>query len=294
MVLTPVEADSLYCLNLADGTLAWPPLAQQDDLYVAGIHHGKIILVGLHGLALSVWPTARQPGTGGASRFPPRMAEWARIPQRQSILCPAEHAEVMAVDLEHGKAAQVSKSREGLVPGNLVCHRGKVISQGWDAVEVFQQTDSLREAIGRHLKANPDDAAALRLRGESCLDEGNLAEAIENLRKAFRLETKLKLDSVRSRNLLCEALLEGLRRDFATYAAQAAEIKPLLDEPNQRIVNPQILYARLMAEGLRKTGQWRPAFEQYVRLMELNGSDRALEVAGPWWLRGAIAGSGAV
>ena len=50
VVITPVEADSLYCLNLADGTLAWDPLLQRDELYVANIYRGKIILVGLHGV----------------------------------------------------------------------------------------------------------------------------------------------------------------------------------------------------------------------------------------------------
>ena len=185
----------------------------------------------------------------------------------------------MAVDLDEGKIAQVSKSRDGFILGNLVCHRGKVISQSWDSVAVFRQTDALREEVSLRLKANPDDVEALRLLGESRLDEGNLADAIENLRKAYQLEAKSESKDSRTRSLLREALLEGLRCDYATYGAHTKEIEPLLDDSAQRVE-----YARLMAEGLRNTEQWRPAFEQFLKLMEIEGGDRALEVAGPAWL----------
>ena len=144
---------------------------------------------------------------------------------------------------------------------------------------VFRQMDALREEVSLRLKANPEDAEALRLLGESLLDEGNLAEAIENLRKAYQLEPKTESNEMRSRDLLREALLEGLRRDFATYGAQSKEIEQLLDDQTQRV-----LYARLVADGLRNTEKWRPAFDQYLRLIDLEGGDRVLEVAGPSWL----------
>ena len=165
--------------------------------------------------------------------------------------------------------------REGCVLGNLVCHRGKVISQGWDSVEVFRQIDALHEDSVCRLKANPDDAEALRLQGESRLDEGNLAEAIQSLRKALHLEP----EDTQTQDLLRKAFLEGLRRDFATYGGYAQEIEPLLHDASHRI-----RYARLMDENLRKTGQWRPVFDLYLRLIDLDGGDRVLELAGPSWL----------
>ena len=74
VVITPVEADSLYCLNLADGTLAWDPLLQRDELYVANIYRGKIILVGLHGVLRHPFGR-RHSGMGGARR---RFSRWRR------------------------------------------------------------------------------------------------------------------------------------------------------------------------------------------------------------------------
>ena len=277
MVITPVETESIYCLNLANGTLAWAPLPKQNDLYVANVYCGKIVLVGRHAVHAIRLADGRPAWDGRTVAFPAgAMPSGRGYASGNRYYVPLSNAEVVAVDLDDGTIAQVFKSREGFIPGNLVCHRGKVISQGWDAVEVFRQTDALREEIARRLKANPDDAEALRLLGESRLDEGNLAEAVPNLRRAYHLELEPKIS--RSRDLLRETLLEGLRCDFATFGGQAEEIERLLDDAGQRI-----RYSRLMVEGLRKTEQWRAAFDHYMRLMDMEGGDRVLEVAGPSW-----------
>ena len=143
-----------------------------------------------------------------------------------------------------------------------------MISQSWDGVEVFFQADALREEIGRRLAAKPEDAEALRLRGEVLLDEGKLVDAVGNLRRAYQL-----VADERTRELLRESLLEGLRTDFAGYRGKTEEIERLLDDPAQRAT-----YLRLMADGLQKAGQRREAMDQYLRLVELDRGDRGMEV----------------
>ena len=78
------------------------------------------------------------------------------------------------VDLDAGKIVQTSKSHDGEIPGNLVCYKDKVISQGWDGVEVFFQADALHDELQRRLAAKPDDAEALRLQGEVFLQGDKL------------------------------------------------------------------------------------------------------------------------
>ena len=149
-----------------------------------------------------------------------------------------------------------------------------MISQGWDGVEVFRQADTLRKEIGR-LKANPHDAGAA---GSSA----NRGWTRANWRRPSRFSANRSTwnPTTSAHGTCCERRCsEGLRRDFATYSAHADEIEPLLADTNQRI-----LFSRLMAEGLRKAGQWRAAFDQYVRLIDMEGGDRILETAGPSWL----------
>ena len=207
MVITPVETDSLYCLNLADGTLAWDPLPQQDDLYVANIYRGKIVLVGQHGVRAVRLADGAPAWDGRTVAFPAGATPSGRgYASGNRYYVPLSSAEVMAVDLDEGKVAQVSKSREGFVPGNLVCHRGKVISQGWDARGGLPPDGRPPRGDQRRLKANPDDAEALGLLGESRLDEGNLAEAVQ-ISAEPTIWSRAK-DS-RTRDLLRKALLGG-------------------------------------------------------------------------------------
>ena len=47
VLVTPIDSDSLHCLNLIDGELRWK-YKRQDDLYTACVYQGKVILVGRH------------------------------------------------------------------------------------------------------------------------------------------------------------------------------------------------------------------------------------------------------
>ncbi len=46
VLLTPVESDKLFCLDLVSGAEAWTPQDRGELLYIACVHDGKVILVG--------------------------------------------------------------------------------------------------------------------------------------------------------------------------------------------------------------------------------------------------------
>ena len=129
---------------------------------------------------------------------------------------PSEHAEVVAIDLDAGRAAHSYKSRRGIVPGNLVCSRRPGRSQRagrWTCST--NSTPCERTWIGGWLPG-PDDPEALTQRGEILWDEGKLKEAIGCFRRAMDLTP-----SPNTRDLLRDALFEGLRSDFAATVAKA-------------------------------------------------------------------------
>ncbi|OHB70721.1 MAG: hypothetical protein A2V70_17120 [Planctomycetes bacterium RBG_13_63_9] len=304
VLVAPVDSDWLHCLNLIDGELLWR-YRRKDDLYVAGVYQDQVVLVGRGGVrALSLSETVEQTETTSAiaqrgtrativkekvSITVPKPAWDGRtvefpegsLPSGRGFLSggqyfvPLSSGEVLAVDLATGELAHVSKSRESsesdaMVPGNLVCYKGKVLSQSIDGLQVFYQLASARREVERRLAARADDPAALSLRGEILLDEGKLSESIASFRRAHQLDA-----NGRTRSLLRDALLEGLRSQFADHRRDAEEIESLLDEPRQWAT-----YLRLMATGLQRMGQYVAAMDCYLKLVDLDQDHRDLERLG--------------
>ncbi|HVU86931.1 MAG TPA: PQQ-binding-like beta-propeller repeat protein [Pirellulales bacterium] len=267
VLLTPPESNQLHCLNLLDGKLLWQK-PRDDGLYVGCVHEDKVLVIGrnsLRALALrdgsSCWNEASLPLPVGS------------IPTGRGFFngkryhLPLSTAEVAAIDVTTGQIVARSKSRTGTVPGNLICHRGAVISQSVDVIERFDQRDDLWQQIGAAIEADPKDAAALARRGELLLDEGNFRKATEDLRTSFDIAP-----DARTRDLLVDALLEGLRADFPAYRDQLADIEKLIDQSAQRGE-----FLRLVAVGWQKAGNVPAAFDAYMNIASLGANANDLE-----------------
>jgi outer membrane protein assembly factor BamB/tetratricopeptide (TPR) repeat protein len=305
VLATPVDSNEVHCLKLADGTLCWTE-PRQDDLYLACVHQQTVVLVGRQGVrALRLAPPSKEeaqrakseakvhkPDAGqaefalenrGESRedavrplaawggrkvaYPPGAAPAGTGFQSGDLYyVPLTNGEVIGIDLGEGRIVSTAKGR-GTMPGNLVCYKGKIVSQRADAVEVYYQLVALRKLVDRRLATWPDDPEALSLRGEILWHEGNLAEAIRCFRRSLDLA-----GNPSTRALLRESLLDGLRVDFARLRSHAGEIPPLCDEPAQ-----QATYLCLMASGLQGAGEFHAALEQYERLVALDREHRGME-----------------
>ncbi|MES1213368.1 MAG: PQQ-binding-like beta-propeller repeat protein, partial [Singulisphaera sp.] len=267
VLLTPPESNQLHCLNLLDGKLLWQK-PRDDGLYIGCVFEEKVLVIGrntIRALALRdgtpCWPEAALPLPVGS------------VPSGRGFFngrryhLPLTSAEVAAIDVETGQIVARSKSRTGTVPGNLICHRGAVISQSIECIERFDQRDDLWQQIGAAIEANPNDATALARRGELLLDEGNFREAAESLQKSYGFAA-----DPRTRELLVDALLEGLRIDFPAYREQLVEIEKLIDQPAQRST-----FLRLVAVGWQNAGNVPAAFEAYMHIAGLTAGANDLE-----------------
>ena len=270
VIFSPIEADEIYCLNLIDGKLVWKQ-PRKEDLYLAGVDDDRVVIVGRHHVRAVRLDDGKP---AWASQVP--LPDGA-VPSGMGFLSnhryyvPISTGAVAAVDLQKGQIEHVVKSRDGSVPGNLICHRDRVISQGVDGVESYFQTEALGAKVSTRLAANPNDPQALALHGELLLDEDRLEDAIAALRRSCQLGQDL-----RCRDMLRESLLEGLRRNFALHQSTAAEVERLLDDPQQRAA-----YLRVMAAGLQQTGQWRAALDHLRTMIELDQNPRQLDPLSP-------------
>ncbi len=315
-LLTPPGSDELHCLDLLTGKPLWRA-PRNDELYVACVHQGTVVLVGrrqvralsLHEASEQVETVNRQEmNTQGTVEMKteevrvmrPRDAWGGRtveLPEGaapsgrgffngQLYYIPLTTAEIVALDVGQGSLAGRVKSRKGIVPGNLVCYDGRIISQGFLGVDAFYQLEVAREEIERRLADDASDSVALALRGEILLDEGRLDEAIALFRKAYASDA-----DPRTRVMLRDALLEGLATQFVSHRDQVTELEPLLDSPKQRAE-----FLRLMAVGLRGQGEWKPALEGYLELIDLQSDNTELDEVAPGlsvqrdrWIRAQLA-----
>ncbi len=188
VLLTPAEAEMLYCVNLGDGKQCWKQ-PRGEHYYIACVHQGKVVLVGRKGIdavnlddGKKAWDEEVFPA--GASVTGHGFYSGNRY------YVPLSSGEVVAVDLEKGKIVATAKSRKGVVPGNLVCYRGRIISEGLDSVEVYYQLDAARTDSAELLAKNADDVEGLTLRGEIALDEGRSSEAVADFRRAYAIDTQ--------------------------------------------------------------------------------------------------------
>ena len=103
-----------------------------------------------------------------------------------------------------------------------------------------------------------------------------MQEAIDLFRRSFDLNP-----NDHTRGLLVAGLLEGLRRDFAGSRGKAAELEKLIDQQSDRN-----LYLRLVAAGLKQSGETLAAYDAYISLLNepsdpgATGSRDKLEPAG--------------
>jgi outer membrane protein assembly factor BamB len=137
LVFTASDSDSIHCVSLRDGKAAWKAGHQKDDLYLAGVHAGRVLIVGstrMRALDLKdgkpLWaiPTDDLPtGQGTASKG------LYYLPLRKEIL---------AIDIAKGEIkAHHAVPPGSAAPGNLVFYGDMLLSQSPTEVTAYPQAN---------------------------------------------------------------------------------------------------------------------------------------------------------
>jgi outer membrane protein assembly factor BamB len=138
VVFTAPDEPSVHCLNLRDGSLLWKAGRTEDDLYLAGVVGGKVLLVGkqaCRALDLADGKELWQLDTGLPSGRGVAVGSVYYLPLKEAVL--EEEPAVYAIDVERGTVrASLSLPRKE-VPGNLLLWRGDVLAQTATAVTAY-------------------------------------------------------------------------------------------------------------------------------------------------------------
>lgn len=218
VVLTPPESDQIHCLELRTGKRLWSR-ERGDDLYVACAGQEQAVLIGRS----SVTALDAAHGRERWSRELPAgaMPSGFGVQSGAFYNLPLTTGSIVRIDLASGAIAGEMKSVREIVPGNLACRDGTLVSHGADYIEVFDELESLQAETAERLRRNPDDAAALARLAEIKLASGRTADGLAMLRRAC------ELDPEAYRNLLVAALLDELRRERPNREELSAELDRL-------------------------------------------------------------------
>ncbi len=310
VVFTAYDSPYLQCLELRTGKLLWSVPRAEQDLYLAGVYDGKVVVVGsgsVRALSLAdgrkvVWKQA----TGLPAGHGVATADRYYLPLKSTPS--SDRSELWVLDLTSGKVLSKATSRKDRPLGNLLFHNGDVFSQTDRELVAYPQLQRKLEEMNRRLAANPTDPMGLTERGELRLDDGKLQAAIEDFRVAIEQEPNEPI-RLRARERLYEALTELLYQDFGAGEPYLAEYRRLCEisipadaDPVTKQTRLQEQRARqatrlsLLAQGRERQGRLVEAFEHYLAYGSLQGNaelirplDDTQTLARPdVWARGRI------
>ncbi len=264
VLITPAESAELHCLDLATGKLLWKK-PREKSLFLAAADDDKVLLIGptsVTALRLAdgepVWPDEHTELPVGA------LPSGFGYLSGDRYYLPLSSGQVVAINMQHGTLSGAREVRRDVAIGNLICHRGSVISQSTLFLDKFEQIEILRERAKEALAANPQDASAIRDLAEMRLLEGEFDEAVPMLKQAFALGPSDPL----TREMLADALLQALTDNYPAYRDDLPLLRELVYRPQQ-----QIDLLRIDAAGLNDIGQRMEAFSAYLHLADATSAD---------------------
>jgi PQQ-like domain len=262
VILTPMETDRLFCLDLLTGISKWNPVERGDGLYVAGVFRGvgagegTIVIVGqrtIRGIRVQ----------DGEEAWPPIAIPDGQVPSGRGFMngpfvyLPTSGSEILRVDTSRGSIAERMKTDVPL--GNLCCAGNYMISQSAGEIRAYLLRESLRRELTEQV-ASSKDPVVLQDYANLLLGDGDAIQATEILRQAIALSTE---EAVRqqSERMLLQTLLSLLQDDFVAHEGFIQEARALATAPAdlRRLL-------QIVAEHRSKSGK---AIEAMDALMEL-------------------------
>ncbi len=260
VLLTPPESDSMHCIELATGALLWKK-ERKDGVFVAGIDGGNVLIVGPKSISAVRLLDGKQAWDKTRLAFPAGSSPTGRgFLSHGRYYLPMSTAEVFAIDTALGEYVGRVVSREGRPLGNLICHRGAVVSQSGYLLDRYGQIEVLREAAEQKLLVEPGDSHSLRTLGEIAFNNNELDQAIQWLLNAYSMDPA----DLQTREVLSECLQVALDEEFVKYRRHL----PLFEEVQGPSDNEQLTLLRLQAKGMLDVGDMLGAFDICVKMSE--------------------------
>ncbi|MCI0684343.1 MAG: PQQ-like beta-propeller repeat protein [Gemmataceae bacterium] len=263
VVFTAPDASSVHCINLRDGTAVWKKRQMDGDLFLAGVYQGKVIIVGrssiraldLHKNGDMIWYQA----TG-------ELPSGQGVASKNIYYLPLQKGEILAVDIATGQIKAHNRAKDSRTAlGNLIFYEGAVIAQSPRDVVAYPQLLSRLEGASAALRTDPENPQKLVNRGELYLADGQVQNAVNDLKRALDNRPAAPL-AKRAKGTLYEALTQLLQSDFtmasAKYLDEYRELCKVADDAKEN-QQRQARFFRIVGQGREDQGNLVDAFQMY-------------------------------
>lgn len=254
VLFSPVEATSLYCLELKTGRLVWEkPISREDGIAIAGVRDGTAFVMGGTSIkAINV--------DDGSITWRLNLSDYGRPSGRgyldENSLCfPTVDRLLLQVNLDDGEVTrQVQCER---VLGNLISVKGRIVSHGHDYVATYFQDMAAREEANRLFAIDSEDSRGLALQGQLLLLDGEWEAAVDALSRCYAGQV-----SDENAELLITCLLKGLRDNEPRALELIGPFEELVLSSTSRAQ-----FLQLQVERLVELRQFDQAFEHLLALL---------------------------
>ncbi len=296
VVFTAPDSIAVHCINLRDGTPVWTVRQQDNDLFLAGVYDGKVLIVGKNSVRAYKLSNGDHAWTVATSDVPSGQG----VASKNIYYLPLRKGEIMAIDVARGTIWHNRSAAPGArSPGNLVFYEGAVLSQTVEEVVAYPQLTAKLDLASKALAKNPDDLEKRTLRGELLLRDGQTQAAVDDLRTVWLKKPEGELGK-RVRQQLYDALTDLVQADFAKargkYLKEYEELCNVPDDAQEQ-ERRQAKFLRILGQGLESQGELVEAFQAYRKFGSLplfrtegipSTEDPAQKIPSNVWLRGRV------
>ncbi len=149
--------------------------------------------------------------------------------------------------------------------GNLIATADQLISLSPIELTAYTIRDRLRAEFDLEFAQGANSSASLQRRGKVQLAEGKIAEALDSIEGAYRLNK----NDPEVRFLLGEVAMMAIRSDFAKFASRIAEYEELIHFGPEKST-----YLILLIDGLTKQKKYLQAARKLLELTDSQTDDR--------------------
>ena len=266
VLITPAGSDRLICLRMSDGVEQWAA-PRGDGLYLGGVYDDLVLIVGRSVIRARRLADGKPAWKEELALPPGAMPSGRGYLSQGRLYVPLTTAEVLGVDVNSGRIASRSRSPAGIVPGNLVGLDDCVVSQDCFGLWQFDLAADRAAQAAQRVAESPNSAAAWAERGSLLLCEGRIAEAVDCLSRACRLQPTAAF-----RLQLARAVTDGLWTDYGRFQSWIDDLNWQGMEPGQ-----QAGILRAIGWSAERAGDRATALDAFLTLAKVDPAADAVQ-----------------